>query len=455
MDRFAFYQLEIWLKKNNKKPIIIRGARQVGKSTLIRLFAKKKGLILHEINLERNTQLQEVFASLNPAAILQELELVIKKGPITSKSCLVFLDEIQAIPEAIQSLRYFYEDIPEIAIVAAGSLMEFALAEKKFSMPVGRVDYLWLGPVSFNEFLLNAGDEEILKYKSNYNVNAKEFSLTCHNQCLKRLKEYNLTGGMPESVVTYFENKSLTTAAESLTSIINTYRDDIGKYAQREQFLLVQKVFDYLAKGNGKKIKYSHISMDHKARYVSNAVDLLNMAQVIFKTRHTSGNGVPLASESSEKHFKSYFLDVGLFHKLCGVRNLVMDKDYINKGVAAEQFIAQHLAYLNGSANRPELFYWIREAKTGNAETDFLHVHENNVIPVEVKAGKSGTLKSLQQFCFEKQSKLAIRYDLNRPSFHEIKMNITTKKGLREVSFTLLSLPLYMVEETNSILDKR
>ncbi|MCP4668711.1 MAG: ATP-binding protein [Deltaproteobacteria bacterium] len=434
--------------------MVIRGARQVGKSTLVRRFAEENGLTLHEINLERHPKLVDVFVSHDTIKILKELEYICKKGPIQKEGSLLFLDEIQAVPIAIQALRYFYEDCPELPLIAAGSLLEFSLSKHAYSMPVGRIEYLFLGPVTFQEALAALDETDLLHLLKGY-VLPDIFPMAGHERLLDILAMYFLTGGMPEAVQVYMDTKDLNRVFDVHASIIETYKDDFAKYATQADLLRLHRVFDYVPISVGNRIKYVRIDPHEQARDLRRALDLLTKAQVVMKAYHTDASGIPVRASIDQRKFKAFFMDCGLMNSMCGVRWISPDdlrtKDFVNKGRVAEQFIAQHIAFSGASNKSPSLTYWLREGKSSNAEIDFILQLGQSVVPVEVKAGKSGTLKSLLQFGYEKQIPAAIRFDMNTPSFQKVKHSIRQATGTAEVFFDLLSLPLYMVEEAERI----
>ena len=229
MKRFAEEKLKRWYGKKQRKPLIIRGARQVGKSTLVRNFAQDNQLNLVEVNLERAPLLDELFKTNETRRILLELESLASQN-ITDQNTLLFLDEIQATPSAIAALRYLSEDRPRLAIIAAGSLLEFTLASHHFSMPVGRVEYFHLGPMSFKEFLLALEESYLFECLEKYS-DTKTIAQTAHDKLLKLQREYFFIGGMPEAVLVYSQTKSLSETREIHRSIIQTYQDDFSKYA--------------------------------------------------------------------------------------------------------------------------------------------------------------------------------------------------------------------------------
>jgi predicted AAA+ superfamily ATPase len=454
MIRTAEKRLGEWFKNVRRKPLVIRGARQVGKSTLVRQFAKGKGLTLYEINLERHPKLTDIFASHDTRRILNELEYICKKGPINKMGGMLFLDEIQAVPVAIQTLRYFYEDYPELPVIAAGSLLEFSLSKHSYSMPVGRIEYLFLGPVSFIETLLALEEKDLLNLLAGYFL-PDHFPMAAHERLLEILRIYFLTGGMPEAVQVYIDTQDLNQVFDVHTSIIDTYRDDFAKYAAQADLLRLHRVFDYIPISIGNRIKYVRIDPHEQARDLRNALDLLAKAQVIMKAYHTDASGIPVRASIDHRKFKTYFMDCGLMNSMCGIQWISPDdlktKDFVNKGRVAEQFVAQHIAFSGKSNKSPSLTYWLREGRSSNAEIDFILQLGQSIVPVEVKAGKSGSLKSLLQVVHQKQMPAAIRFDLNAPTFQKVKHSIRQASDTVEVSFDLLSLPLYMAEEVERI----
>ncbi|MCP4347417.1 MAG: AAA family ATPase [Desulfobacterales bacterium] len=454
MKRTAEKRLGQWLKNIRRKPLVIRGARQVGKSTLVRQFAEKNNLTLHEINLERYPKLTNVFASHDTDRILKELEYICQKGPVKKQGCLLFLDEIQAVPIAIQTLRYFYEDCPELPVIAAGSLLEFSLSKHSYSMPVGRVEYLFLGSVTFKETLSGLNEKDLLNLLTGYLL-PDTFPMAAHERLLEILRIYFLTGGMPEAVQIYIDTNDLDKVFDVHASIIETYRDDFAKYATHADLLRLHRVFDYIPVSAGNRIKYARIDQREQARDLRRALDLLEKAQVVMKAYHTDASGIPVLASADQRKFKTFFMDCGLMNSMCGIQWISPDdlktKDFVNKGRVAEQFVAQHIAFSGKNNKRPSLAYWLREGRSSNAEVDFVLQMGQSVIPVEVKAGKSGSLKSLLQFVCQKQTQVAIRFDMNAPGCQNVRHFIKQATDTVEVSFDLLSLPLHMVEDAERI----
>ena len=227
MRRFSEDSLERWLHGRRRKPLVLRGARQVGKSTLVRNFAAMQGLILNEVNLERHLELQRAFATLDIGVICGELEALVGRS-LTAQGSLLFLDEIQAVPAAIQALRYFYEELPALPVIAAGSLLEFVLADHGFSMPVGRIEYHHLGPMTFREFL-QAIEPTLCHYLDELDFE-KALPEVAHRKLLERHRQYLFVGGMPEAVLEFCESSSFQDAGAVHRRIVSTYEDDFSKY---------------------------------------------------------------------------------------------------------------------------------------------------------------------------------------------------------------------------------
>jgi len=313
MKRDAQAYLAKWLSAR-RKPLILRGAQQVGKSTLVRQAAAEHDLVLNEVNLERHLDLDSVFASLDVVHIRAELEAIVGRS-LTAPRALLFLDEIQATPRALPALRYLYEDLPEVPVIAAGSLLEFALAEHSFSMPVGRVEYYHLGPMTFREYLL-AMQPDLCRYLDSlqFDTPAPE---AAHKQLLARLRQYLLTGGMPEAVQALVDSGSLEAAAAVHRSIVSTYEDDFAKYAQQRELALLQRVFRLLPRFVGQKVKYVSFSREDRSRDVKAAIAMLSKARVCSQVFASHCSGVPLDADINELAYKLLFLDVGLMNHVC------------------------------------------------------------------------------------------------------------------------------------------
>ncbi len=456
MQRSMENQLIRWLKKPRRKPLVIRGARQVGKSTLVQNFARSQQLELAEINLEKHGNLNDIFGTNDLDIIVPELELLARTS-LRQENTLLFLDEIQSTPNAIAALRYFREEMPRLPVVAAGSLLEFVLETHIFSMPVGRVEYLHLGPMTFMEFLLATGDEMLLSYIEDFQL-GQPLPQTAHQKLLQRQRQYLYVGGMPESILTFCESGSLIGTRDVHRSIIQTYQDDFAKYSRLPNLDRIHTVFNAIPRIIGDKVKYSNISREDRAKNLKHAIDLLSKARLLLPAYHSNCSGIPLKAGINAKFYKLYFLDIGLLNYLNGLEwahiSALDERSLLNEGVLAEQFIAQHLAYRFEGLEPPELIYWVREGKTGNAEVDFVTSVGKTIVPLEVKAGKSGSLKSLQQFTVDKRATLTCRFDLNPPSVQDLSYRTRQKRHVQTVNYKLVSLPLYLIEILPGILSQ-
>ena len=392
---------------------------------------------------------------MDPKAILREIELAVQTPIIHGKS-LLFIDEIQAIPEAIQSLRYFFEEMPALPIIAAGSLLEFALEKKSFTMPVGRVEYLYLGPMSIEEFLDACGEGALLSEMNEYHPDSP-FSTAAHERLCALTRDYFFVGGFPAAVLEYSKRRSIAAVVNVHDSILETYRDDFGKYASGKELDRLQRLFDALpGTAMGGKFRYVDVLPNEQPREVRSALMLLAKAGVAALVHHTSCSGLPLAAGANDKIFKLLMLDVGMLHAALGVHDIpaseLQKRNLLTEGKAAEQFIGQHLLYSGDPHRRPMLHYWLREGRSANAEVDFVISHEGRFIPAEVKSGHAGTLRSLHQFIAEKDVPFALRFDLNLPSIQDIAVTISTATGPCKVAYRLLSLPHYLVGQTHRLI---
>ncbi len=452
MIRFASEELDKWFKSPARKPLVMRGARQVGKTWLVLDFARRHGLELIELNLEKYPHYADLFSNNSPREILKNIEaqLALKIHP--ESSCL-FLDEIQAAPELFSKLRWFREDMPELPVIAAGSLLEFALGKADFSMPVGRITYFYLEPLSFFEFVVASGNEA-LHEKMITATPQEPLPRSLHARCMELYRQYCLVGGMPEVVQTWLDGKDMQACIKIQHDLLATYRDDFHKYGGEIDARLLHRILLSVAKQLGNKFVYSRVDPDVKAPLVKNSLMLLSQAKVCSKVSHTSGNGLPLGAESNDKFFKALMVDIGLISAQLGLSSMrpaELDSLFLsNIGGLAEQFVGQQLRAVQTPATDPQLFYWQR---TGGrqGEIDYILQHGIHIIPVEVKSGTAGSMKSLHQFMADKNLDIAVRLDANPPSIEEI--SVKTTQG-QPVTYRLLSLPLYLACNVITLLDR-
>lgn len=447
MERKAETFLKTWFESPHRKPLILRGARQVGKSTLVRLFCKKNHIELFEINLEKSPLGSFESKNISIKNIIQEIELMLGKPFIPSLKSLIFIDEIQSQPRAITALRYFYEDHPNIAVISAGSLLEIVLnKEKEISFPVGRVEFYYLGPMVFSEFM-GASHNNLLKNEFSKPIKTQN-SDALHEHLNNHYKKFLAVGGMPEAVKRYFESEKLVNVQSVHRSIIETYKNDFTKYGSRVKVDRLDKIFSAVPFVVGQKLKYANIDPNLKARDVKAGLELLELAQVISSCIHSNCSGHPIESQADSSVRKLFFLDIGLWNYIMktNLQSIIDDKLLLTNGVLAEQFVAQHLLYQNKGISAPTLNYWLKDKKTSKAEVDFVLEHKERIIPIEVKAGKSSKLKSLYYFLSEKKQNLGIK--ISTDPYQKVKIMETISDGQKAiiVNGILISIPIYYVE---------
>ncbi|ABL64826.1 ATP-binding protein [Chlorobium phaeobacteroides] len=393
MLRFIDNDLRRWQESSRRKPLILRGARQVGKTWSLKEFGKNRFESLALVDLERNQPLRKLFdGDLKVTRICSDLEVILQQK-ITPGKTLLFFDEIQACPRAITALRYFYEEMPELHVVAAGSLLEFALEESSF--PVGRVQFLNLYPLCFAEYLEAIGNGAAATAVLG---NPAEISPAVHELLREELKRYFFIGGMPAAVKAYLENQSLRDAFEVQQEVAESYRMDFAKYTPMVDRFCLDSVFTSLSQHIGKQIKYARLGEGYSNPTLKKAFDALCFAQVARRIPSVDPSGLPLGATASAKSFKALMLDIGLMRYLSGMPN---DIEYVKsdllaiyRGAMAEQFIGQEMLV----SQKGGLYYWDRQAKSSSAEVDYLAVLDGKIHPVEVKSGAAGSLRSLHLF---------------------------------------------------------
>ncbi len=449
-DRTLF--LSEWIHSANRKPLVIRGARQVGKTWLIRDLAESTQKSLIELNFEKRPGLESLFSSNEPKEIIANIAASLGK-PIEPSNSILFLDEIQAAPKLLAKLRWFAEDMPDLAVVAAGSLLDFALADHEFSMPVGRIGYMYLEPLSFEEFLEAIGYPTLRTYLQTVRLN-KEIPSEIHEQLMAAIKEYLIIGGMPAAVSSWAAQKKLEAVNQIHFDLLTTYREDFNKYRGRLNTERLEEVLISIPRQLGQKFVYSQVNPNVSAFALKQALELLAKARVGHQIFATAANGLPLDAEMKENYFKVILLDTGLANVGLGFSlhqlRSISDISLINSGGIAEQLVGQQLRTLFPPFAPPSLNYWVRAEKGSNAEIDYIIQHRNQIVPVEVKAGSTGGLKSLHQFMNSKKKSLAIRINSDYPTIGPVQ--VKTSEG-SSVKYTLLSLPFYLLGQLHRLLD--
>jgi hypothetical protein len=408
MKRLIDWHLRIWKNEPKRKPLLLKGARQIGKTYSVRQLGKSFESFV-EINFELTPEAKSIFEKdLKPDRIIWELSLL-SKTPIIPGKTLLFLDEVQAAPQTITALRYFYELMPDLHVIAAGSLLDFAI--EKTGIPVGRVSALYVYPLSFVEFLAATQNSQFIEAI----LNQIPLSKVLHEILLDLLGHYLAIGGMPEVVQAWIDTKDPRASYEVQKSLIETYRQDFPKYAKKHQIPYLELLFNQIHHFIGKQFKYSSIHGEFKKRELVPCLHLLRSANVIHQITHSAGHGIPLGAEVNLDKFKMIALDVGLSQALLGLDLaawfLNPDKDLINRGSIAEAFVGQELLAYASPKSKTDLYFWKREASGSLAEVDYLYDFQGKVLPIEVKSGHGTTLRSMHQFLDEhKNSEFGIRF---------------------------------------------
>ncbi len=425
-------KLVLWKKDKNRKPLILRGARQVGKTYLIKQFSKT---FKHQIflNLEKQKDVS-YFNETDDVKQIVEILLLKHKIPLNNISdTLLFIDEIQESPKVIQLLRYFYEDLPKLHVIAAGSLLEFAMRYVK-SFPVGRVDYLYLNPMNFLEFL-NVKNNRTLE-----EINKIPIAPFAHSVLLDLFNTYILIGGMPEVVKKYIETDSLVDLPKIFQSIWFTYKNDIEKYATNEtDRKVIKHIVNVAHLLIDKRIKFQNFgNSNYKSREVSEALSNLNDARIIQLIYPTTVLEPPIISDY-KKSPKLQFLDTGLIINALQLQSEMLginDLSNLFKGAIIPHIIIQELMSLNNFVYKKPNF-WVREKKQASSEINLVYQQGKYVIPIEIKAGKTGTLKSLHQFVNRTNHPYAVRIFAGEFLIEKIK----TPEG---TPYLLMNLPYYL-----------
>lgn len=405
-----------WKDNPMRKPLLLRGARQVGKSSAVRHFGKEFQFFA-EVNFERHKTVKTFFqGDIDIRLIVQKIAIYINV-PIEEGKTLLFLDEIQECPEAIMALRFFKEDYPGLHVIAAGSLLEFTL-QKLPTFGVGRIHTLFMYPMTFDEFL-NANNENGLISMKRQADSQHPLDAAFHEKLIEYFRIYLLVGGMPEAVLAWIKTHNFNQCSHIQEDIILTYEDDFSKYKKRVSPDLLRTTLHGICHQPGEKITFKQISADYRSSQIREAVRLLTLAGLVIPVIATSGNGIPLDAEANEKNMKILLLDSGLLLSVLQLEgnlaqhlvDLIMTgspKDLVNKGGLVEMVAGLELLRNKPCVQRQKMFYW---EKSGNsiAEIDYLDTFHLKVTPIEIKSGTQGGMKSLWQFMREKRLTEAIR----------------------------------------------
>ena len=409
------YALQQWRTEKYRKPLMLRGARQIGKTTAIRYLGKQFAHFL-EINFENKDHsiAKTVFEQhSDPHIICSELSALFGK-PIVAGETLLFLDEVQECPDAISSLRFFYENLPELHVVAAGSLLEFALEEIP-SFGVGRIESIFMYPFSFNEFLCAIGLEMWAKLIDDATPE-KPISDAIHGKILEQLKNFLIIGGMPEVVAEFVRTGDLLRCQKILNNLLVAFRNDFAKYKKRIPGTWINEVFSSIAQQVEGKFIYEKVSQSLRNEQVKKSLELLLMAGLCYRVTHTSAEGIPLGATINTKYQRIIPFDTGIYQRILNldISNILLSDDFdtINKGAVAEIFVGCELKKHADRYSDSELYCWVREKKGSSAQIDFVVQRNETILPIEVKSGKQGKMQSMWIFLEEKKLNNGIRTSL-------------------------------------------
>ena len=413
IERDIDKDLIVWKNQPSRKPLLIRGARQVGKSSTVRNLGKTFEFFI-EVDFISNKSIHKLFEDdINPKSIYEELSLFFNT-PIIPNKTLVFFDEIQACVSAITSLRYFYEKYPDIHLVAAGSLLEFALKDLP-SFGVGRVKTIYLYPFSFSEFLIAFNERSLAQLLAKSGT-GRPVSEPVHNKLKQYLIRYITIGGMPEVVASYVNGASLLTCQGILEELTNSLYDDFSKYKLRVPSTRLREVFASVVMQTGSKFVLSQIDSQANRLQLKESLELLEQAGIIYPVIHSSSNGIPLGAQTNDKFRKYLLFDTGIFQRFLNLDLselfLNTETSLVNKGVIAELYAGLELIKSQPNNQALSLYYWQREKKGSQAEVDYVIELGNRIIPIEVKSGIKGKMQSLRIFMEEKKCKFGIRTSL-------------------------------------------
>jgi len=436
-------ELGKWKKGLNRKPLVLRGARQIGKTTAVRLFSESYDQYI-ELNLEKKDDRSLFERELTVGQIMESLAL---KNRITynSKTTLLFIDEIQNSETAVAYLRYFYEELPEIYVITAGSLLESLIGKRKISFPVGRVDYLYMYPCSFSEFLGATGNEQYLQY-----LEKLPFPMHLNENMLELFNRYILVGGMPEAVAQYALTGNIVDLQGIFRNLIIAYLDDVEKYAPRDSMVrIIRHIINTAPFQSGKRIKYQGFgNSDYGSRVISEAMGILEKALLIDTIRPTTSLSLPIQPDL-RKSPKIQFLDIGISNFMAGLQSqLVTLQDFstIERGRIVENAVYQEMRAHGFNYGNNLLNFWIREKKQSNSEIDFVFPKDDKIIPIEVKSGSSGRLRSLSVFMDQVDHDYSIR-------LYSGELKLDYVKTLTGKPFRLLNLPYFLAGEIENYID--
>ncbi|TET52033.1 MAG: DUF4143 domain-containing protein [Actinomycetota bacterium] len=439
-DRTIIKDLEKWANKTNRKPLVLRGARQVGKTTAVEIFSKQFDQYIY-LNLEISSERKLFEMDYTIEELVRALFFEKNKKKSKGKT-LIFIDEIQNSPKAVSMLRYFYESAKDYYVIAAGSLLE-SLIDRQISFPVGRVEYLYMKPLTFDEYIAAAGDNSLLEVLDQ--IPCPDFA---HEKLLKKFYQYTLIGGMPEIVDIYYKTQNIIELNTIYESLLRLYLDDVEKYARNNTLaLVIRHALESSFYSAANRIRFEGFGRSrHRSREMSEALKTLEKAMLVYLMYPTTATSLPIEPDH-RKSPRLHLIDTGLVNYFAGVQKELFGTQNLNsvyEGKIAEHIVGQELLGQSKTfANKVQ--FWVREKKQSNAQVDYVVPFDNYVIPIEVKAGKDGRLRSLHEFIDRTSHTYAVRVYSGR-------LKIDTIHTIKGKKFFLLNLPFYLIGKLDSYL---
>ncbi len=431
-NRAISAELKKWKASRNRKPLVLRGARQVGKTTVIKKFAVEFDSFIY-LNMELAAD-RKLFE--NELGVKELFQLIcLEKNILPQNETLLFIDEIQNSPNAVMQMRYFFEEMPELFVISAGSLLEIMMDMHKISFPVGRIEYRYLFPMNFEEFLEALEEKQALAYYRQ--TPPPDFA---HRRLGELFRLYTFIGGMPEAVSRYKETRDFTQVAAVYEALFSSFKDDVSKYAKSSgETDIIRHVIESAPAESGHRITFEKFgNSGYKSKEVASALRILERAMLLYLRYPVTEFTLPLVPDLKLKPHL-LFLDSGMLNHALGITGSFFKPDSLSdiyNGKLAEQVVGQELlARTSLRLEKPP--FWVREKKQSNAELDFLLVHEGNLIPIEVKSGKSGTLRSLHSYIEHSEAKIAIRLYSGSYCVEE------AFTPMQKKPYTLVNIPLY------------
>ncbi|MEK6534556.1 MAG: AAA family ATPase [Thermodesulfobacteriota bacterium] len=441
-SRSIIDNLRAWKSLPDRKPLILRGARQVGKTTAVELFAKEFDLYLY-LNLEIDEDLKLFQRNLSIHDLYQSILLHKDQSAVTGTT-LLFIDEIQNSPEAVKMLRFFYEFLPAVHVIAAGSLLEVMVKQQQISFPVGRVQFSFMYPLTFREFLTALGLNSALE-----NFDALPLPDFAHPKLMTLFHRYTLIGGMPEIVSKYAQHQDIAGLKPLYQALLTSFGDDVTKYARHNTLRhIIRHCLDTAPHEAGSRIAFAGFGKsNYRSREVSEALKTLEQAMILYLLYPTTTTEIPIMPDL-RKSPRLQFLDTGLLNFVAGLQGHFFQQEDLHafyRGKIAEHIVGQELLAATTDIHKKPVF-WVREKKQSSAEVDYLVQHNQLAIPVEVKSGKAGTLRSLHQFIDQSPHPYAVR-------LYSGKLELMETQTIEGRRYWLLNLPYFLAGRLNDYID--